>query len=285
MEVIKEPKEMQARAKAYKRQGKIMGFVPTMGYFHEGHLSLIRRCRDDCDVAVVSIFVNPLQFGPTEDFQRYPRDLDRDLKLAHQIGVDIAFTPDLSDLYPPGFQTYVEVTELTKGLEGFHRPSHFKGVTTVVAKLFNIVLPDRAYFGEKDYQQLKVIEKMVSDLNFPVDIVPCPTIREPDGLAMSSRNVYLSSEERQAATVLNRAIKAAQNALDRGLRTVSEVKALMWQVLASEPRVRVQYVEVVDPETLNPVAQIEEKAIVLIAAFVGSARLIDEGFLSVKSES
>jgi len=209
MEVIQKPEEMQKRSLELRSQGKTIGFVPTMGYFHEGHLSLMRRARQECDVVVVSIYVNPLQFGPREDFNRYPRDLQRDLKMAEEVGVDIVFAPKDEDMYPEGYQTFVEVTELTRSLEGFYRPGHFRGVTTVVAKLFNIVLPHKAYFGEKDFQQLRVVQRMVRDLNFPVEIVPCPTVRETDGLAMSSRNTYLNTEERRAATVLYRALKAA----------------------------------------------------------------------------
>lgn len=279
MEVIEKPKAMQQRSLELRAQGKTIGFVPTMGYFHEGHLSLMRRARRECDVVVISIYVNPLQFGPREDFNRYPRDLPRDLKMAEEVGVDIAFVPKDEDMYPDGFQTFVEVTELTKGLEGFHRPGHFRGVTTVVAKLFNIVLPHKAYFGEKDFQQLRVVQRMVRDLNFPIEIVPCPTVREPDGLAMSSRNSYLSPQERQAATVLQRALKAADDLFRQGERNAALLKAKVWEVLGKEPLVRPQYVEIVDAETLAPVFSIERPAVILLAAFVGNARLIDEWVL------
>ncbi len=277
--MIEKPKAMQQRSLELRAQGKTIGFVPTMGYFHEGHLSLMRRARQECDVVVISIYVNPLQFGPREDFNRYPRDLPRDLKMAEEVGVDIAFVPKDEDMYPDGFQTFVEVTELTKGLEGFYRPGHFRGVTTVVAKLFNIVLPHKAYFGEKDFQQLRVVQRMVQDLNFPLEIVPCPTVREPDGLAMSSRNTYLSPRERQAATVLQRALKAADNLFRQGERNVALLKAKVWEVLGTEPIVRPQYVEIVDAETLAPVFFIEGPAVILLAAFVGNARLIDEWVL------
>ncbi len=279
MEIIEKPEAMQRRSLQLRSQGKTIGFVPTMGYFHEGHLSLMRRARQECDVVVVSIYVNPLQFGPREDFNRYPRDLQRDLKMAEEVGVDIVFTPKDEDMYPEGYQTFVEVTELTKGLEGFYRPSHFRGVTTVVAKLFNIVLPHKAYFGEKDFQQLRVVQRMVRDLNFPVEIVPCPTVREPDGLAMSSRNTYLSENERKAATVLNRALKAADELFRNGERNVARLKAKVWEVLATEPNIRPQYVEIVDAETLEPISVIEKPAVILLAAFVGQARLIDEWVL------
>ena len=239
----------------------------------------MRRARQECDVVVISIYVNPLQFGPREDFDRYPRDLPRDLKMAEEVGVDIAFVPTDADMYPPDFQTFVEVTELTRSLEGFYRPGHFRGVTTVVAKLFNIVLPHKAYFGEKDFQQLRVVQRMVRDLNFPVEIVPCPTVREPDGLAMSSRNTYLSPAERQAATILHRALQAIEALFRQGERNAARLKARGWEVLATEPSVRPQYLEIVDAETLTPVATVERPAVVLVAAFVGSARLIDEWVL------
>lgn len=280
MEVIEKPEEMQKRSIELRSQGKIIGFVPTMGYFHEGHLSLMRRARQECDVVIVSIYVNPLQFGPREDFKRYPRDLKRDLKMAEEVGVDLVFAPKDEDMYPEGYQTFVEVTELTKVLEGFYRPGHFRGVTTVVAKLFNIVLPHKAYFGEKDFQQLRVVQRMVRDLNFPVEIVPCPTVRELDGLAMSSRNTYLSESERKAATILNRALKAANELFRSGERNVARLKARIWEVLATEPLIRTQYVEIVDTENLEPLFIIDKPAVILIAAFVGQARLIDEWVLT-----
>lgn len=279
MEIIEKPEAMQRRSLQLRSQGKTIGFVPTMGYFHEGHLSLMRQARQECDVVVVSIYVNPLQFGPKEDFNRYPRDLQRDLKMAEEVGVDIVFSPKDEDMYPEGYQTFVEVTELTRGLEGFYRPGHFRGVTTVVAKLFNIVLPHKAYFGEKDFQQLRVVQRMVRDLNFPVEIVPCPTVREPDGLAMSSRNTYLSESERKAATVLNRALKAADQLFRNGERSATRLKVKVWEVLATEPNIRPQYVEIVDAETLEPVSVIDKPAAILLAAFVGQTRLIDEWVL------
>ncbi len=279
MEVIEKPAEMQQRSLELRVQGKTIGFVPTMGYFHEGHLSLMRRARQECDVVVVSIYVNPLQFGPREDFNRYPRDLSRDLQMAEEVGVDIVFAPKDEEMYPNGFQTFVEVTELTRSLEGFYRPSHFRGVATVVAKLFNIVLPHKAYFGEKDFQQLRVVQRMVRDLNFPVEIVPCPTVREPDGLAMSSRNIYLSADERQAATALFRALKKADELFRRGERNIARLKAAVWEVLSEEPKVCPQYVEIVDAETLEPMFTIERPVVILLAAFVGKARLIDEWVL------
>jgi pantoate--beta-alanine ligase len=285
MEVIQKPEEMQKRSLELRSQGKTIGFVPTMGYFHEGHLSLMKRARQECDVVVVSIYVNPLQFGPREDFNRYPRDLQRDLKMAEEVGVDIVFAPKDEDMYPEGYQTFVEVTELTRGLEGFYRPGHFRGVTTVVAKLFNIVLPHKAYFGEKDFQQLRVVQRMVRDLNFPVEIVPCPTVRETDGLAMSSRNTYLNPEERRAATVLYRALEAADELFKSGERNAAKLKAKVWEVLASEPLARPQYVEIVDAQTLEPIFTVDRPAAILLAVFVGQARLIDEWVLSLQSHN
>jgi len=279
MEVIQKPEEMQKRSLELRSQGKTIGFVPTMGYFHEGHLSLMRRARQECDVVVISIYVNPLQFGPREDFDRYPRDLQRDLKMAEEVGVDIVFAPSDEDMYPEGYQTFVEVTELTRSLEGFYRPGHFRGVTTVVAKLFNIVLPHKAYFGEKDFQQLRVVQRLVRDLNFPIEIVPCPTVRETDGLAMSSRNTYLNPEERKAATVLHQALKAADELFKSGERNVANLKAKVWEVLAMEPLARPQYVEIVDTQTLEPVFIVDRPAVILLAVFIGQARLIDEWVL------
>lgn len=282
MEVISKPEKMQRLSLKLRSEGKTIGFVPTMGYFHEGHLSLMRKARQECDVVVVSIYVNPLQFGPREDFNRYPRDIERDLKMAESVGVDIIFAPTDEEMYPEGYQTFVEVTELTRGLEGIHRPGHFRGVTTVVAKLFNIVLPHKAYFGEKDFQQLRVVQKMVRDLNFPVEIVPCPTVREEDGLAMSSRNTYLSPDKRKAATILYRSLKAADELFKSGERNATRLKAKVWEVLATEPFVRPQYVEIVDAETLEPVYTVDRPSVILLAAFVGQARLIDEWVLSDK---
>ena len=282
VEVISKPEKMQRLSLKLRSEGKTIGFVPTMGYFHEGHLSLMRKARQECDVVVVSIYVNPLQFGPREDFNRYPRDIERDLKMAESVGVDIVFAPTDEEMYPEGYQTFVEVTELTRGLEGIHRPGHFRGVTTVVAKLFNIVLPHKAYFGEKDFQQLRVVQKMVRDLNFPVEIVPCPTVREEDGLAMSSRNTYLSPDERKAATILYRSLKAADELFKSGERNATRLKAKVWEVLATEPLVRPQYVEIVDVETLEPVYTVDRPSVILLAAFVGQARLIDEWVLSDK---
>lgn len=252
-----------------------LGLVPTMGYLHEGHLSLARRAREECDSVVASIFVNPTQFGPTEDLSKYPRDLDRDLSLLEAAGVDLVWTPDNETIYPPGFSTWVEVEGLTKPLEGAARPGHFRGVTTVVAKLFNAVQPQAAYFGQKDAQQAAVVRKMTRDLNFPVEIVVCPTVREADGLAMSSRNSYLSPEERKSAVVLFRALTAAREAFERGERDAESLRKVMSETLASEPRARTQYVSCADYDTLEELGTVTGKALLSMAVFIGKTRLID----------
>ncbi|HEX16541.1 MAG TPA: pantoate--beta-alanine ligase [Deltaproteobacteria bacterium] len=275
MEVIKDPKEMQRRAEAWRLQGRRIAFVPTMGYFHEGHLSLMREGRRLGDVLVVSIFVNPTQFGPSEDYERYPRDLERDLRLAEEVGVDVVFAPQASEMYPEGFQTYVEVTELQKHLCGRFRPGHFRGVATVVAKLFNIVKPHVAIFGRKDYQQLLIIRRMVEDLNMDVEVVGMPTVRESDGLAASSRNTYLRPEERQAALALYRSLKRAEELFAEGRRNPSDILREVHSVLDKEPLLQVEYVELCHPETLQPLEGEFQKGLLAIAARVGSTRLID----------
>lgn len=252
-----------------------LGLVPTMGYLHEGHLSLARRAREECDRVAASIFVNPTQFGPTEDLSKYPRDLDRDLSLLEAAGVDLVWTPDNETIYPPDFSTWVEVEGLTRPLEGAARPGHFRGVTTVVAKLFNAVQPQAAYFGQKDAQQAAVVRKMTRDLNFPVEIVVCPTVREADGLAMSSRNSYLSPEERKSAVVLFRALTAAREAFERGERDAESLRKVMSATLASEPRARTQYVSCADYDTLEELATVTGKALLSMAVFIGKTRLID----------
>jgi pantoate--beta-alanine ligase len=275
MQVAKTVREVRAWTKLARADGKTIGFVPTMGYLHEGHLSLMRRAKAECDLCVVSLFVNPTQFGPSEDFQRYPRDFARDAAMAESVGVDLLFAPEVEEMYPEGYQTYVEVTEVTRRLEGAARPGHFRGVATVCTKLFNIVQADRAYFGKKDYQQLKVIQRMVKDLNIPTEIVPCETVREPDGLAMSSRNVYLKPDERQAATVLYRALCAGRDAILAGERDAKKVKVLVEQVIATEPLVKTEYVDVADAETLEPLTDLQGEVLISLAARVGVARLID----------
>lgn len=266
---------MQSYSREKAREGKTIGFVPTMGYLHEGHLALVRRARRDCDVVVVSIFVNPTQFAPGEDYESYPRDEARDLSLLEKEGVDAVFLPEVDEMYPGKSLTRVSVAEMTEPMCGRYRPGHFDGVTTVVAKLFNIVLPHRAYFGEKDYQQLKVVEKMVQDLNFPVEIVPVPTVREPDGLAMSSRNTYLSEEERRAAPLIYQALAQAEQAFKEGERSAEKLADMVRQKIEANPLFRLQYVEVRDAETLEEIKNVDRPAVVAVAAFLGKARLID----------
>jgi pantoate--beta-alanine ligase len=253
-----------------------VGFVPTMGYLHEGHLSLIRRARSENGSVVVSIFVNPTQFGPHEDFQRYPRDLERDLGLLDTEQVDAVFTPEVDEMYPTGASTMVEVEALSDILEGASRPGHFRGVATIVCKLFHLVHPDRAYFGEKDYQQLQVIQRMVRDLRMPVEVVGCPTIREPDGLAMSSRNVYLRPAERQAAVALSQALSEAERLFKDGVRDGSRLQAEVQNMLDKEPLIRTDYVAVVHPHTLQPAVTLAaEGAVICLAVWIGHTRLID----------
>lgn len=256
-----------------------LGFVPTMGYLHEGHLSLARQARQECASVTASIFVNPTQFGPNEDLAKYPRDLERDLRLLESVGVDLVWTPTPEVMYPPGYQTWVTVENITQPLEGAMRPGHFRGVTTVVAKLFNGVMPQKAYFGQKDAQQAAVIRQMTRDLNFPIDIVVCPTVREPDGLAMSSRNSYLSPEERKAATVLFRALSAAEAAYKNGERNAETLRQVMKDTLATEPLASVQYVSCADFYTLQELQDISGKCLLSMAVFIGKTRLIDNFIL------
>lgn len=252
-----------------------VGLVPTMGYLHEGHLSLIRRAKGDCDHAVVSIFVNPAQFGPNEDLSKYPRDLERDLKLIEPLGVDIVWTPSAEVMYPNGYQTWVEVEALTHPLEGAVRPGHFRGVTTVVAKLFNAVQPHKAYFGQKDAQQAAVIRQMTRDLSYPIEIVVCPTVREQDGLAMSSRNKYLEGEDRSAALVLYRALNATKDAYEKGERNAERLRQKMKEVIAAESRAQLQYVSCADYNTLEELEIVKGKTLLSMAVFIGRTRLID----------
>jgi pantoate--beta-alanine ligase len=259
---------------ALRHEGSV-GLVPTMGFLHEGHLSLIRRARDECDYVVVSIFVNPSQFGPNEDLSKYPRDLDRDLSLIEPLGTDLVWMPTAEIMYPPGYQTWVEVEEVTRPLEGAQRPGHFKGVTTIVAKLFNGVQPHKAYFGQKDAQQAAVIRQMTRDLSYPIEIVICPIVREPDGLAMSSRNVYLDPEQRKAATVLYRSLSAAKGLYEAGERNSEKIRGKMKEVLAGEPLAKVQYVSCADYDTLEELEEIKGKTLLSMAVFIGKTRLID----------
>jgi len=280
VEIIALPADMQRWSESARRRGETIAFVPTMGFLHEGHLTLMREGRKRASLLASSLFVNPTQFGPNEDFSRYPRDFERDCALMRLVPVDVLFAPEPEVMYPRGSQSWVEVTEMTKGLCGAHRPTHFRGVTTVVAKLFNIVKPHLALFGEKDYQQLRTIERMVLDLNFDVEIVPVPTVREPDGLAMSSRNAYLSSENRKRALALNGALRAAGEVFRAGARDPRQLveAALRW--LDNTPAVQVEYIEALDAKTLEQVERIEHPVVVAIAARVGTTRLIDNAVLS-----
>ena len=265
---------------AHRAAGKRIGLVPTMGYLHAGHLSLVQAARHECDVVVMSIFVNPKQFGPQEDLATYPRDMVGDLRQAREAGVDAVFAPGVEEMYPPGFLTEVRVHELTAPLCGAARPGHFNGVTTVVAKLFNIVGPDRAYFGQKDYQQVTVIRKMATDLHLPLEVITCPTVREPDGLALSSRNAYLNPAERQAALVLWRALCLAAERLAQGERQGAGLAAMLRDCIAQEPLARIDYVAVVDPDTLREVERLSGTVLVALAVYVGKTRLIDNALCS-----
>jgi pantoate--beta-alanine ligase len=264
---------------ARKKFSSPLGLVPTMGFLHFGHLSLVKRARSECAAVVVSIFVNPTQFAPQEDLGAYPRDLKKDLALLEAEKVDLVWIPENRDMYPEDFQTWVRVEGVTQPLEGVRRPGHFRGVTTVVAKLFNGVLPDKAYFGQKDAQQIIVIRQMVRDLNFPLEIVVCPLIREADGLAMSSRNFYLNPDQRQAATVLFRALSAAKSIFSAGERDAEVLRQRMMCVINSEPLASLQYVSISHPVTLNELSTVEADALLSLAVYVGQTRLIDNFLL------
>ena len=271
---------MKAACREFARNGKTLGFVPTMGALHAGHLSLVRASKSRCNVTAVSIFVNPLQFGPSEDLSKYPRTLERDIALLEEGGVDLLFVPSVEQMYPAGAKTRVLVEELSNKLDGASRPGHFLGVTTVVSKLFEIVRPDVAFFGQKDAAQVVVLRKMVRDLDMDVELVVCPIVRETDGLAMSSRNAYLTPEQRQQALVLHRALLRVQTAVDRGERDAAKLREIGEQVIAEEPGARLDYFAIVDPETLDPVADTRRGALVAIAAYVGTTRLIDNILLT-----
>jgi pantoate--beta-alanine ligase len=276
MKVLTKIKEMREFSREAKKNGKTIGFVPTMGYLHEGHLSLVRAAKEECDLVVMSIYVNPMQFGPGEDLDKYPRDLERDKSLAEKEGVDVIFRPLSGEIYPGGYTTDVVVTgPLTETMCGVSRPGHFKGVTTIVAKLFNIVEPDKAYFGQKDAQQAVVVKRMVQDLNIPVEVRVMPIVRESDGLAMSSRNSYLSAGNRQQALGLFRSIKKAKEMITEGEVSADSIKQGMRSVLEEGEDVRVDYVEIVDADTLAPLDKIQDNTLIAIAAYVGNTRLID----------
>ena len=272
---------MQRLAEAWRRQGRGIGFVPTMGFLHVGHLSLIRIAKQRSDIVVVSIFVNPTQFGPKEDLKRYPRDLARDKKFVRGEGCDVLFVPRSQDMYPSGYTTYVTVEGLSKGLCGRSRPTHFRGVTTVVAKLFHIVKPHLAVFGQKDAQQAVILQRMAGDMNFDTRILVAPIVREKDGLAMSSRNVYLSTGERKQALVLSRALRKAKQMVSKGERKVSVIKNAIIQLIRGAEDAVIDYVEVVHPETLEDLTLLEDRALVALAVKFGSTRLIDNTLIKV----
>ena len=272
--------EARAACRDARASRKRLGLVPTMGALHEGHLSLVRAARAQCDTVAVSIFVNPTQFGPTEDLSKYPRQFERDCRLLEKEGVEILFAPPVEEIYPNGAVTWVCVEGLSEKLDGRSRPGHFRGVTTIVSKLFHILEPEAAFFGQKDAAQLAVIRRMVQDLNFPVEIVACPIVREPDGLAMSSRNAYLNREERGRALVLQSLLQRSEQEFQAGERVAAKLISAAKEVFAREPQVVLDYFEIVDPDTLDPVERISQKTLVAVAAYFGSTRLIDNTVLN-----
>lgn len=280
MKLVQTLEGMRLLSREARSDGSRVGLVPTMGALHEGHLSLVRAARGKSDVVAASIFVNPTQFGPSEDFARYPRNLESDCALLERQGVDLIFAPSVEEMYPAGTVTWVVVEEISERLCGRSRPGHFRGVTTVVSKLFHIIEPDLAFFGQKDAAQVAVIRRMVRDLNMPVAIEVCPIVREPDGLALSSRNTYLNPDERKAALVLHRSLLRAQQLFERGERNSAELANVGKQEFTAEPAARLDYFEIVDPDTLKPMPTIATRALVAVAAFVGNTRLIDNILLS-----
>ncbi len=286
MRIIKTVSEMKEFSGTVHKNGNTIGFVPTMGYLHEGHLSLVRAAKRDNDVVVASIFVNPTQFAPNEDLDKYPRDEKGDCEKLEREGVAAVFIPSAEEMYPEGFQTYVEVTELTKNLCGKFRPTHFKGVATVVLKLFNMVKPDRAYFGKKDYQQFRVLERMSEDLNLDTEIIPCPIIREKDGLAMSSRNKYLTPEERKDATIIHKAIEKGKEMILAGEHNAEKVIGEMERMIRSVKTLRkIDYVSIVDMYTLEDISRIDRNVLIAVAAYFGIARLIDNTEVIINAEN
>lgn len=267
--------DMRAACRGARRQGRRLGLVPTMGALHEGHLSLVRAANARCDLVAVSIFVNPAQFGPNEDLAKYPRTLERDCDLLAKENVDLIFAPSVEQMYPNDAVTWVTVEELSNRLDGRSRPGHFRGVTTVVSKLFHIVEPDVAFFGQKDAAQVAIVRRMVRDLDIPVEIVACPTVREPDGLAMSSRNAYLNPEQRHQALVLHRSLMRVKKLAEEGERNAAKLMAAAYHQFASDPSVRIDYFEIVNPDRLDPVEDVSKGALVAVAAYIGTTRLID----------
>lgn len=275
MKIVETIKEVRDQVKEWRKEGYSVGLVPTMGYLHEGHKSLIDHAVAENDRVVVSVFVNPMQFGPTEDLESYPRDMERDAALCEQAGASLIFHPDPSEMYQEDFSSFVDMNTLTGGLCGKSRPIHFRGVCTVVSKLFHIVTPDRAYFGQKDAQQLAVIRHMVSDLNYGIEIVGCPIIREEDGLAKSSRNTYLNPEERQAALILSKSLAEGKKLLEAGEKNAATIRQVITDKIKTEPLAKIDYVEVVDWNNLEPIETIEGAVLVAIAVYIGKTRLID----------
>jgi pantoate--beta-alanine ligase len=284
METVSTAQALREALRAGQSHLKRVGFVPTMGALHAGHEALMQQAHAECELVVTSIFVNPTQFGPQEDYTRYPRDLSRDQEVCARAGVDVIFHPEPGEIYPRGSATWVEVEGLDQAACGAQRPGHFRGVATVCAKLFQIVRPDRAYFGEKDYQQLQILRRMVRDLFLPLTIVGVPTVREPDGLALSSRNAYLSPSERQAARVVPRALARARALMETGETEAARILAAVQDVLAGQPLATLQYAEVLDPETLTPVRLLVQEARLLLAVYIGKTRLIDNGALVPRAQ-
>ncbi|MCR5082344.1 MAG: pantoate--beta-alanine ligase [Parasporobacterium sp.] len=282
MKVVHTIKEVRQEVENWRKEGKSVGFVPTMGYLHEGHQSLIANSVKDNDKTVVSVFVNPMQFGVGEDLESYPRDLEKDTKLCEETGADLIFNPEPEEMYAKGFCSFVDMNGLTKELCGKSRPIHFRGVCTVVSKLFNIVRPDKAYFGQKDAQQLAVIKRMVADLNIAVEVIGCPIIREEDGLAKSSRNTYLSAEERKAALILSKSIFAGKKMVEEGMRDSKELIKAMSDIINTEKLAKIDYVDVVDFETIEKCDKIQGETLVAIAVYIGKTRLIDNFIVDVK---
>lgn len=284
MEIVRRTHIMQQIAINLKKKGNKIGFVPTMGALHFGHLSLVRRANQISHNTIVSIFVNPLQFGANEDFDKYPRDLTKDAEALKELNVDYIFAPEINGIYPEGFSTEIINSTLGNILCGKSRPGHFKGVLTIVAKLFNIIQPDFAIFGQKDYQQLILIKRMVQDLNFPVEIVSCPIVRESDGLAMSSRNSYLSPEERKAATILYKSLQLAEEMVENGETNLELIKKEVSKMISSQPLAKIDYVETVHPHTLEAVSSLKGEAVLLLAVYIGQTRLIDNVILKEKKD-
>lgn len=281
MRLLKTIEEAKAYIKEVKTAGRSVGFVPTMGYLHEGHLQLMKVARRECDTVIISIFVNPIQFGVNEDYDKYPRDLTRDCELAASVGVDAVFAPTAAEMYPSGYATFLEVEGLTEKLCGLSRPGHFRGVTTVVTKLFNIIQPDIAYFGQKDAQQVLVIKKMVADLNMNLTVKTVETVREADGLAMSSRNSYLNKEERQAALVLYKSLQKARDMIQAGERQKSRVIAAMEALIKAEPLARIDYVDILSIPDLRDIEELKGEILIALAVYIGNTRLIDNFMLEV----